>query len=489
MSQKRFHEWKTVLSSDDENKAHLGQYFPGRYCGFDRIGYGGSGSNFTLFHGYGVTPTKANGTLQSLTGVYCTPAGVVISEDASIAFTGLTTNVGNATDRIDLLVANHAYGVVTPGGAAATYTIIPGSFGAYVAPTLPNPLTQTILGEIHLKAGVTQVQALIDISAQIGIDYPHAIGVTNGFYVPAKASGIGGRDELVLSTINKLSGRLDTANHAIARYRTVNTNHSSLELPESSNTIYHPDLGGSGVVIDFMGKPYNSVSGSRLIFKVDDLASDEIYLNIGYAGAVPSGYCKIKSPYTMYRSFTIGGYGTFVGIYIGPGDIVVLDYINNVWQVTSLQSFNSGSVKLQQKVFGAFRWYSGTIAAATGDQAVALISDYNPQSLSLVSGEIVIPKTATYKLTVSNTLIGNPPHAYTGFRFWLSSSTIGGLGPAGSQYVNKGLPIATDSIVNHEHVYILGLTAGDKITNGYTISSGGAFNVTLKSQFIIEELV
>jgi hypothetical protein len=108
MSQTRNHEYKAPLISDVENRRHLGQYFPGVYCGFDRIIYPGTGPDFTLGHTVsGVITTKQDNTLNTAAGVICTKHGTIISEDAALGPFTLGSNSGNGSDRYDLIYMQH----------------------------------------------------------------------------------------------------------------------------------------------------------------------------------------------------------------------------------------------------------------------------------------------------------------------------------------------------------------------------------------------
>lgn len=487
MSQKRFNEYQATLVSDDDNKEKLGNMPPGRYAGFDTITYSGSGSTFGLSHSKtGVIFTKANGTIQSRTSCIVSQSGVVIQEDSAITGLTLGTNVGNATARIDLIVMTHSYMLIA-GGSAATYGIIQGTFGTYAAPPLTNAATQVIVGEIHIKPGATAVQALTDLLTPPNPTYPEAPGLNYAYYVYAKAPGSGNRSEAVLDILNKFTGRLDTGNEVVAKYITVNTNHVSLELPETTNTIKHNDLGGASLIIDYMAKPLVGTSGTRLIFKVVAGGADDIYFNTGYAGTVPAGYSKVKASLSLYRSYTISGFGTWVGVMLLEGDTATLEFINGEWVITAIQFFNAGSIRAQQKSFGTFRYTSGSLTAGTGDVSMTMVSLYNPQSMAISAGEIVIPRAGTYKITVQNSFTSPAANNnFGGKKYALSSSNVGSITVATTTYCSKSLGVSSDITVTESNIYIFTLAAGDKFTGVYNYLNN-SFNAIVHNAIIIVE--
>lgn len=490
MAQKRFNEYQAVLISDDDNKEKFGQSPAGRYAGFDTITYAGSGSTFGLSHETtGITPTKANGTVQTRTGVMVSNAGVVIHEDSGITGLTLGTNVGNATARIDLIVMTHSY-ILSAGGSAATYSVIQGTFGTYRAPALANPATQVIIGEIHIRAGATQVQALNDALASASLDYPDApANASVGYYRYAKAPGMGGRPEAILNLPNKFTARVDTANAIGALYSTVNVNHVSMHLPESSNTITHADTGGSSLVIDYMAIPPEGTSGVRITYKIADGSTDDVILNIGYGGSVPAGYSKIKAPLDSQQNFGDFGFGPITaGIWLSAGDVVVLEYVNSSWVVISIAYYNSSSNIKKAKIQA---YFAGTFSAgaSAGDTGIVSTVVYNPSGLSLSAGEVVINKAAWYKITVTHTLTHNTNLSQVNNKkFGLMSSNTPALNLTNTYYINTttALPL-TDLRVTYNQVYYVNLAVGNKVTAGFQIGIIGG-SCTIDTKLSIEEL-
>lgn len=491
MSQKRFNEYQATLISDDDNKEKIGQMPPGRYAGFDTITYAGSGSTFGLSHSKtGVVFTKANGTIQSRTGTVVSQAGVVVQEDAAITGLVLGTNVGNATSRIDLIVMTHSY-ILVGGGSAATYSVIQGTFGTYTAPALANAATQVIIGEIHIKAGATQVQALNDALASASLDYPDApANAFNAYYRWAKAPGMGGRAEAVLDLQNKFTARVDTANEVAALYSTVNTNHVSMHLPESSNTINHADMGGSTLVLDYIAKPASGTSGIRMSYKIADGASDDIILNISYAGAVPTGYAKIKAPLDIQKDCSYFGFGTITnGVYIAAGDVVILEYINSNWVVVSIVYSNTNTNFKKGKVQAFFAGsFSATVTVGT-DSGVTMSAVYNPYGLVVSAGEVTISRAGWYKVTVTHTLTHSADLSQVGNKkFGLMSSNAAPLNLTNTYYISTTqVGTSSDRRITYTQVYHVNLALGNKVTAGYQIGIVSGI-CTIDCKLSIEEL-
>ena len=169
--QTRYHNYKRGLISIDENQRLLGIIKSGRYAGFDTMA-NISGLSCEINHTQtGIQKTKLDLTQTPLTGVFVTPQGTIINEDAAINVV-FDTNSGNAQSRADLIIYSHNH-VTTPGGANALLSIIKGPIGSFVLPALPNPATQTIIGVMVLP--------------------PNATNLSGAKYLPSTAPGIKNR--------------------------------------------------------------------------------------------------------------------------------------------------------------------------------------------------------------------------------------------------------------------------------------------------------
>lgn len=153
MAQTRFIKFRDPINSFEANEKYAGIIEPGVYRGFDRI-VGVTGLDFSLTHedtGEKFT-IKAGNAQTDPRGIWVTKQGLVIKEDAPIPLT-ITPNP-NDFERWDLLVGDHTYDELNPGGIPASYEIIVGTV-AQTEPALDSPLTQVILGRIRVPANAT----------------------------------------------------------------------------------------------------------------------------------------------------------------------------------------------------------------------------------------------------------------------------------------------------------------------------------------------
>jgi len=152
MAQKRYHDFEATIVSYDFARWNLGMHRPGRYAGFDTL-VPQSVLSFRLSHAMtGLTTTNPLGASVGPLGVVVSNQGVVVEEDDLIPVLNVDTNVGNDSTRYDYVVMAHTISS-TPGGSAATYSIIKGPLNNPTFPTLSNPQTQVIVGFLTLAAG------------------------------------------------------------------------------------------------------------------------------------------------------------------------------------------------------------------------------------------------------------------------------------------------------------------------------------------------
>ena len=154
MAQERFWNWKDDDLTFRLNWRDLGIHEAGRYRGFDWTPV--AGMSFQFNHAAtGVVKTKADYTASPNIGVWLTKQGCMITEDANV--TVGTVNPTSSLPRIDLIVGRHQY-VYSVGGAFATYAILQGTPNAVpVAPTLPFPNEQVVLGQLYLPPNTTNL--------------------------------------------------------------------------------------------------------------------------------------------------------------------------------------------------------------------------------------------------------------------------------------------------------------------------------------------
>lgn len=181
MAQIRFQNYKRPLISYDENLRLFGSIAPGRICGFDTMTIVG-GNTLSIAHAItGWVSTNLDGSAHSIRGITQSRQGNFIHEDAAIQI-NVDFNA-TANDRIDLFVMEHTF-LDSPGGAAATYSIIKGVLTGAQEPALSNSLLQVIVGRFLIKAG--------------------AVDHTNTVYEPAEPRMVGGANALTKYSENEI---------------------------------------------------------------------------------------------------------------------------------------------------------------------------------------------------------------------------------------------------------------------------------------------
>lgn len=148
MSQKRYSEYQSLINSFDEQLSRLAIAGPGRYRGFDLF-VQTSALVFSLQHSAEALVAVSQSGVAGNWGAVKSNQGCLVMEDAPITGLTVTSNAGNAYDRIDLIVMNHQF-LSSSGGQAATYSVVAGPTGGPVEPT---PTTyQTVIGKLYIKA-------------------------------------------------------------------------------------------------------------------------------------------------------------------------------------------------------------------------------------------------------------------------------------------------------------------------------------------------
>lgn len=154
MAQERFWNWQDDDSTGRMNQRDLILIPQGLYSGFDAAL--AAGLTLNLVHTVDNKKKRKNDlSLSNALGIWKSQQGCIIVEDAAI---NLTVAAGNATHpRIDLIVGRHKY-IATVGGSLATYSIVQGTPAANpVAPSLPVPDEQVILGTLYVPANMTNL--------------------------------------------------------------------------------------------------------------------------------------------------------------------------------------------------------------------------------------------------------------------------------------------------------------------------------------------
>lgn len=395
-------EYQTPINSDDYNKAIAGANPPGRYSGFDTIIYPGSGAQFSLGHNQsGIVLTDTSGVNTNPFGYYITKHGVRIHEDSAIPNLILSGNVGNASDRIDLIVATHDF-LLTPGGQAATYSIVQGPSGSYTIPALPNPTRQIILGYITIAAGATALQALTHLASP-----PTWPTLPYATYTTAQVPGHGGRPDLRADEYIKLRSRFDSSEGETARY--VNNAgggiYSSLKLPSGSNTVLHADNGGSSIGIKFIEKPLSGNSGITINFRGTPGTDDFAIVHNAASPSVPTGYAKVLIP-PQLRTTGVSNVA-LPGLSFSPGDLVELTFINGDWVVTKFIPISNATTRDYVPKKPIYFLGTGVISNITTSGANLQLTAYetfNPWSdyFDCSGGwlRVKMPGTYRFKITV-----------------------------------------------------------------------------------------
>lgn len=201
MAQKRFHNYQDAVESSRLGNKLAQMIPPGRYGGFNTFNPTAGTLNFGIQHttnpAHKTTINPGSPALNNNLGLLVSNQGTFIEEDAAITGLSVGSNAANAFTRYDVLYVEHEY-VNIVGGQAAIYGVVQGIVDRS-APTLPNPLLQTIIGVIEIP----QLEATLD----------------NAVYHPALIPTLGGEEELVWeslvpNSVNGWQGALSAANRA-----------------------------------------------------------------------------------------------------------------------------------------------------------------------------------------------------------------------------------------------------------------------------------
>lgn len=156
MTQIRRFNWLDDDLTASLNKANQGSIPSGRYYGFVWLDSNPSLTATFEHVDNGMTIIDSDSPITRTEGVgeWRTKQGGIIQETASIT---ATFDAPSTLDRIDLLVGQHQY-VQSAGGAVATYVVIKGTESANpIAPALTLPNEQTILGQMYIPGGGTDL--------------------------------------------------------------------------------------------------------------------------------------------------------------------------------------------------------------------------------------------------------------------------------------------------------------------------------------------
>lgn len=153
MAQRVFWNYQEALTSFDLGKMLAGILFPGRYTGFDTKS-NPSALNLSLTHAAtGIQQSDINGSLTTKTGVWISPQGSVIQENATVVIGSVAAN-SSGNPRIDLIIGDYLKPVSS--SASATYAIVTGTPAATpVAPANPDNTRKVILGYLLVPDGTT----------------------------------------------------------------------------------------------------------------------------------------------------------------------------------------------------------------------------------------------------------------------------------------------------------------------------------------------
>lgn len=391
MSQTRNHEFKAPLISDVENRRHLGQYFPGVYCGFDQVVYIGTGSDFTLAHGIsGVVTTKQDNTLNAATGVICTKHGTVIAEDAAIGPFTLGSNVGNGSDRYDLIYLEHNR-ILVAGGQVATYGIQQGPFGNPTIPALTSPNNKILIAVIKIKAGATATQALNDI-----ITPPVLPTESKGVFTRELAQDIGGIFSAKLPLANKFTKQNAFASFANLPISYITGDDYQVELNEQSNR-YNQVATGSNPIIALRSLRIPKMGeGTRIMIKQTQPEALAFYHLHATVGANQAGI-NIPTPYINYPT-----YGTNGSLVINHNDMVELEYVSGFWRIVNVMFHSSVAAQAYMNLFktpqaSIFTFVrNGVGAGGTSLTYQSTIINPGINGIGVSGNELVFSQTAKY---------------------------------------------------------------------------------------------
>lgn len=177
MAQRVFWNWEDDDLTRDLARSMNGYLPSGLYRGFDF----GVQDSMTLKLVHTVTGfDEANANQDGLTnkkGLWRTVLGATVTEDTEVTIP--ITDADPTHPRIDLIIGSHTY-VQSPGGQPAFYAVVAGTPAASpVAPAVPNPITDVIIGLLYVPAGITDLSDPGVIWTKS--DFPHLGGKPDDF--------------------------------------------------------------------------------------------------------------------------------------------------------------------------------------------------------------------------------------------------------------------------------------------------------------------
>lgn len=277
--QTRYHNYKRGLISIDENQRLLGIVKPGRYAGFDTMS-NISGLSCEINHTQtGIQKTKLDLTQTPLTGVFVTPQGVVINEDAPINVV-FDTNSGNAQARVDLIIYSHSH-ITTPGGANALVSVVKGPISSFTLPALPNPATQIIMGIMVIPANATNLSGAKYLPSTVPGIKNRIIEMYSGpaATIPAGYTLCNG-----IGTDSKLNPIPDLRDKFIVGYNPADTDYNTVGKlgppPSTSGSIYDYSL---------------QDAGKKILLGIANMAAYKTAVNLGGTIKYGSGFGSMGS--------------------------------------------------------------------------------------------------------------------------------------------------------------------------------------------------
>ena len=166
MAQRILPNYQDDLGSFEHSRQFAGILPAGRYCGFDTID--ATGLNFGILHDVtGFFETLVDGSVSgNKMGALVTRQGMRVHETSDIGGLSCASNASNPFERIDLVIAEHLYADGAPGGTPLIYSVLQGANGGPVAPALPSPEKQFIIGAISIPANASNLSGATYTRAQ-----------------------------------------------------------------------------------------------------------------------------------------------------------------------------------------------------------------------------------------------------------------------------------------------------------------------------------
>lgn len=148
MAKKLFTTFKAAVDSFPQGEQNVGLLKPGRYSGFDNIITRGA-LDISITHSGLIKKTGKDNNYAPNFGALMFGTGLILHDDDHIELT-IASNSGNASPRVDYIIAENTYQEVQ-GGTPIIYSVIQGPAGGG-EPTLPNPQKQVLIGRIIIAA-------------------------------------------------------------------------------------------------------------------------------------------------------------------------------------------------------------------------------------------------------------------------------------------------------------------------------------------------